>query len=96
MNQRQMDENQRIIPTPIKEKTASKSPTAEKIVFDKAEQAEQLDKVKRELLDQIHQLETTLSEATELDKKQIKIHIEDDRERLRTLEQIAEKSNKET
>lgn len=91
MNQRQLDESQRIIPAPIKEKTASKSPSAEKIVFDKAEQAEQLEKVKRELLDHIHQLEITLAEASDLDKKQIKTNVEDDRERLKTLEQTTKK-----
>lgn len=96
MNQRQLDESQRIIPAPIKEKPASKSPAAEEIVFDKAEQAEQLDKEKRELLEHIQRLETMLTGASDIDKKRIKTEIEDNQERLKMLEQTTEKSNEAT
>lgn len=72
MNQRQFDESERIIPKPTKEKPANNSPDAEAIVFDKVEQAEKFDKEKNDLLEHIEQLELTLTEAQDVDKKTLK------------------------
>ena len=94
MNQRRLDEAQRIIPTPAMEQPSKKPPVAEEIMFDKAEQAEQLDKEKKDLMEHIQQLETSLTEAPDIEKKRIKEVIEDERERLKSLQQTASESTK--
>jgi small conductance mechanosensitive channel len=96
MNQRQLDESERIIPRPTKQQPASTSQAAEEIVFDKAEQAEKFDKEKKDLLENIEQLETTLTDVTDIEKKSIKATIEDNRERLKKLEQETGRSNEAT
>lgn len=90
MNQRRLDEDRKIIPTPTSEQPPKKPVTAEEIVFDKAEQAEQIDKEKENLAENIQQLEKTLKEAPEEEKKRIKEAIAGHREHLKALEQKTE------
>ncbi|TFG74405.1 MAG: mechanosensitive ion channel, partial [Chrysiogenales bacterium] len=62
MNQRRLAEDKQCIPAPIAEKPAEQAPAAEEIMFDKAEQAQQKENEKNDLLENIKQLEKELKE----------------------------------
>jgi len=86
MNQRRLDNDKKIIPEIIREKKTEESWVAEDIVFDKAEQAEQIEMEKQKLIHNIQELEITQKGTSGTESKQIKEKIEKGRERLKTLE----------
>ena len=86
MNQRRVDDAAKIIPTIVQKDLSCQPVVAEEIVFDKADQAEQTENEKQQLLDALLALETALKEAPEEVKKQIKNKIAESRERLEVLE----------
>ncbi|MBU0664453.1 MAG: mechanosensitive ion channel family protein [Proteobacteria bacterium] len=95
MNQRRVDDAGKIIPTLVQEDLSAPPVVAEDIVFDKAEQAEQTENEKQNLMDEMQELETALKEAPEEEKKRIKDAIAKGRERLKLLEQTTEEANTE-
>jgi len=88
-NQRRLAEDKQCIPQPMLEKRAEKAPDAEKIVFDKAEQAQQKENEKNELLENIKQLEKELKEEANADKDNINEALEKVRKRLKAFEEKA-------
>lgn len=89
MNQRRLSEDRKIIPYTVRDESSEKPVIAEDIVFDKAEQAENVEKEKLELIGKIEELEPSLKEASDEDKEHIKKRIVEARERLKVLEQPA-------
>ncbi|MDD3814202.1 MAG: mechanosensitive ion channel [Desulfocapsaceae bacterium] len=96
MNQRRVGDAEKIIPTLVQEEISAPPVMAEDIVFDKAEQAGQIENEKQKLMDAIQELETALKEAPEEEKKRIKDEIAEGRERLKILEQTTEELSEET
>jgi small conductance mechanosensitive channel len=94
MNQRRLAESQRIIP-PVPQKEAPQ-PTvvAEEIVFDKAEQAEQVEEEKSHLLDEIKDLEKKREGAKGEEKKHIEEAIANTCGLLKALEGNGKESNR--
>lgn len=89
MNQRKLAGDKKTLPAAGQEKSLETPVIAEDIVFDKAEQAEQKEKEKKEWIGTIEKLESSLKDAPEEDKEQIKKQIAEGRERLKVLEQAA-------
>ncbi len=87
MNQRRISEDKKIIPIFVRETTAKNEVEAEKIVFDKAEKAEQTEEKKQELIDDIQNLKTTLKETKDEKKDKVKESIEAKRKRLKAVEE---------
>jgi len=87
MNQRRISEDKKIIPTFVKEPIEKNGVEAEKIVFDKAEKAEQTEEKKQELIDDIQQLKSTLKETNDEKKEKVKESIEAKRKRLKAVEE---------
>ncbi len=86
MNQRPMVANQTTIPKAFRKKAPEEPTVAEEIVFDKAEQAETVEKEKKESQEAILHLEAALKEATgETDKKEITERLHEEKERFKTL-----------
>ena len=96
MNQRRVDDAEKIIPTFVQKDLSSVPVVAEDIVFDKAEQAEQSENGRQQLIDDIQELETALKEAPEEEEQLIKNKIAAGRERLKILEQTPEEASAET
>ena len=96
MNQRRVDDAEKIIPTFVQKDLSSVPVVAEDIVFDKAEQAEQSENGRQQLIDDIQKLETALKEAPEEEEQLIKNKIAAGRERLKILEQTPEEASAET
>ncbi len=96
MNQRRVDDAEKIIPTFVQKDLSSVPVVAEDIVFDKAEQAEQSENGRQQLIDDIQELETALKEAPEEEEQLIKDKIAAGRERLKILEQTPEEASAET
>ncbi|MFH2107744.1 MAG: mechanosensitive ion channel domain-containing protein [Chrysiogenia bacterium] len=88
-NQRRLAEDKQCIPQPMLEKRAEKAPGAEKIVFDKAELAQQKEDTKNDLLENIKQLEKELKEEANADKDNINEALEKARKRLKAFEEKA-------
>lgn len=86
MNQRRMGDDQKVIPPIIKNATPEAVGAAEQIAFDKADQAEMIENEKHKLLKNIEKMESVLKEAPDENKNQIKLRIEQDRERLKNIE----------
>ena len=89
MNQRRIGEDVRVIPT-ARAATASTAPSssAEDIVFDKAERAEELENEKQQLLREIEALELELKQAPDEQQKLAgQAALEQRRARLKSLEQ---------
>jgi len=95
MGQRKLADEMKIVPPAGKEKASGTPVIAENIVFDKAEQAEQKEKEEQELVGTIQKLESSLKDATEEDREQIKKRIAEGRERLKVLEQAAGASDRD-
>ncbi len=87
MNQRRLPDDLKIIPADMIQKPSESVLAAEKVVFDKAEQAEQIEKLKQELMDKIQKHREELEEAPEEDKKLIQEKIDKYQEQLETLEE---------
>lgn len=86
MNQRRINEDKKVIPIITKTTSINTSVGSEDIVFDKAEQAEQIDKEKQDILNEIERLEPSLKEASEEERKEIKKIIDKKNEQLKELE----------
>jgi len=93
MNQRRISEDEKIIPTFIKEPAVKNDVEAEKIVFDKAEKAEQTEEKKQGLIDDIQNLKNSLKETQDEKKDKLKESIEAKRKHLKTVEKNEEKIN---
>lgn len=87
MNQRRLAEGRKIIPTPIKGEQSGGAAIAERIVFDKAEQAERIEEEKRLLKANIKDLEKRREEAPENEKKSMEEAITRMRDQLKLLEE---------
>ena len=87
MNQRRLDNDKKVIPATVNEEPVEQPKVAEDIVFDVAEQAEQIEKERAKLLDNIHANEAALKVAAGDDREKLKKLVEQDREQLKVLEQ---------
>lgn len=96
MNQRQLAQGKRFIPTPEIETPSEQKAVAEDVVFDKAEEAAQLDHEQLELIDKIKQLKIELVQASDEEKAHIKKEIEALGGRLEIIEQKASGSTEDT
>ena len=85
MNQRRLPDELKIIPAKVKVKEKPKEPSqsAEDVVFDMAEKAEQIEKNKQQLLDMIQDYKEKLDAASDEDKKGIQKSMDDIREQLK-------------
>jgi small conductance mechanosensitive channel len=75
MNQRKMDDSKKIIPTFVHAAADKKIVDAEGIVFDKAEQAAQIEDEKNAFMDGIKNLESTLKNTQDENRTQLKASI---------------------
>lgn len=95
MNQRRMNEEKKIVPENIRPASQEKTVSAEDLAFDKAEKAEQVEKEKIRLKNELETLEAGLKEAGEKEKARIREKMELLRERFKELEQPAEEPDQE-
>jgi small-conductance mechanosensitive channel len=86
MNQRRISDNQKIIPPTITGDVNSGIATAEEIIFDKAEQAEQQETEKQTLQKRIETLEQASKTADPTEKKKLKEQIQSIEDHLKTLQ----------
>lgn len=93
MNQRRLPEDRKVIPVSVPGESSEKPVIAEDIVFDKAEEAEKVEKEKRELTGEVEELESSLKEAPEEDKERLRKRIADARARLKSLEESSGESS---
>jgi len=97
MNQRPLTVDQKIKPPAnISQEPKTDSTPAEDIVFDKAEQAEKLDKERISLSESIKALEETLKDASDNDKAKIKESIQNARDKLKSIEPEMDSSKSHT
>lgn len=96
MNQRKIADEQKIIPAFVQAAPEKETIAAEDMVFDKAEQAEQIEDVKQTLIDSIKNLEAILKEAKDEQKDTISARIEKQREHLKLIELHENESTTET
>ena len=88
MNQRRVPEGKQAIPATDQGESSEKPVLAEDIVFDKAEQAEQIEKERQQAAGEIERLEALLKEAADEDKERIRTRIAAYQERLKDLESL--------
>ncbi|MBE0604307.1 MAG: hypothetical protein IH611_11885, partial [Deltaproteobacteria bacterium] len=88
-NLRMLPEDRKIVPVTVQEMSSEKPVVVEDIVFDKAEQAEQIYNESRELVGKIEEMELMLKEASGEEEERTRKRIEEARERLEVLEQKA-------
>lgn len=88
MSQRQLADNFKVIPINVQEKPRESTHTAEDVVFDLAEKAEQIENNKQQLLDTIKGYEEQLESSSDDDKKKIQQSIDDIREQLKTFKKL--------
>jgi small-conductance mechanosensitive channel len=93
MNQRRLPDDSRIIPAKAKKEPSESVPVAENVVFDKAEEAEQVEKVKQQLMDKIQEGKKDLENASEEDKERIEGMIKECREQLKNIEKTDTESS---
>lgn len=93
MNQRKIAEDSRVIPKFVNQKPPKDSAVVEEIVFDKAEEAEKIEKEKRKHIETIESCEKDLEGASALEKKQLKAIIKSSRERLKVFDTPIEENN---
>ena len=96
MNQRRVDDGRKVIPPAFADALPAEAVDAEDIVFDKAEQAAQLEDEKQELKEDIKNLETALKETQDDAKDQIKADLAVKREHLKAVEEADAAPNAET
>jgi small conductance mechanosensitive channel len=94
MNQRPMASDQRVIPAMIETRTQEQPSTPESIVFDKAEEAERLERRKQLLLESIKSQEEMLKAASEDDKRTVKKRLEQLRTEFEDLEKTPENKSR--
>ena len=88
MNQRRLPDELKIIPVKVQEKPKETSQSAEEVVFDMAEKAEQVEKSKQQLLDTFQEYKEKLETASDEDKKGIQKNIDDLREQLKVFKSL--------
>jgi small-conductance mechanosensitive channel len=93
MNQRRLPIDLKVIPVKTKQKPKESSQTAEEVVFDMAEKAEQVEKNKQQLLDTVQVYKEKLETASEGDKKSIQKNIDDILEQLKAFKKLDVESN---
>ena len=93
MNQRSLADDLKVIPVKIKQKPKASSQTAEEVVFDMAEKAEQIEKTQQQLLDTFQEYKEKLETASGEDKKSIQKSIDDIREQLKAFKKLDSESN---
>lgn len=86
MNQRRLPDDLKIIPAEAKQEPLESVPVAEEVVFDKAEEAEQTEKLKQQFLDKILECKTDLEKASEEDKGRLEEIIRECHEQLKAIE----------
>jgi len=86
MNQRPLKEDQVFIPDPMYQQSLSKDAKAEKLAFDKAEEAERKEMLRIEVEKEIEALETTLAEADEDQRKEIEAQLLEKRAHFQKLD----------
>lgn len=86
MNQRRLPDDTRVIPPQMDETPSEPQVVAEEIAFDKAEQAERMEKETQIFLSKIQDCEQALEEASEEDKKRLRKVIRQCHERLEVLD----------
>lgn len=82
MNQRRQGNDTKVLPVMGEDVLQSDSPSLEDIVFDKAEEAEQLEKAEITLKEEISKLQAQVKESEGEVKKQIEVQIEQLRQHL--------------
>ncbi len=87
INQRRLSDDKKAIPEVVEIAPAEELESAEDLAFDKAERAEQIEKDKLTLLQDIQTMEAALKDTGEEDKARIKKDIELARKRLKVLEE---------
>ncbi len=93
MNQRRLPEGVSLIPAFLQRSAAKPPSSAEEIAFDKAEQAEQLEKEIQRLRQEIEQWELTVKELYPDDPDQLHKAIEENRRHLGELERTKDLKN---
>ena len=86
MNQRRINDDQKIVPIFYKEVLSKEVVNAEEIAFDKAELAEKIEKEKKELIKEIQEMEAEIKNGHEDDKAKIKGKIDECREKIKSLD----------
>ncbi len=88
MNQRQLDKEQKILAAPQRKSAKKKNKTqAEEMVFDKAEQAEQIENAIAMLKDDIEELEEKAKDASRDEKSRLEDQIEHKKENLISIQE---------
>ncbi|ABM03518.1 MscS Mechanosensitive ion channel [Psychromonas ingrahamii 37] len=95
MNQRKIDDGNKIIPTFIHAAADKKIVDAEGIVFDKAEQAAQIEDEKNALMDGIKDLEINLKNTSDTNRPQLIKSIKKKRERLEVVDHREVEENRD-
>lgn len=90
MNQRRLPEEAKLIPAPMSPSAPDSGAAVEDIAFDKAEEAEQVEKEQFALRQEIEQLEKSLKQAEAADKERLQSQLETCRRRLQALEDTKE------
>ncbi|NDV62161.1 mechanosensitive ion channel family protein [Puniceicoccales bacterium CK1056] len=92
MNQRPLRDGQQFIPQPVYAKSVTAATEAEKIVFDKAEEAEAREFERESLKAEIQKLEEELKLAEGDEKERLRYQLEGSKEALETLGKPADTS----
>jgi len=96
MNQRQLSNENKVIPTFIQTAPEKEVVVAEEMVFDKAEMAEKIEGQKATISKDIEEMEAALKESTGANRGQLKEKIEKKRKHLKTVEKVEAASKIET
>lgn len=86
MNQRKISEFNKVIPDFVKPEARVDASVAEEVVFDKAEEAEQIEQKKIECIQIIQEYEKDLESAPAEKKKMLKAMIKESKEQLKNFE----------
>jgi hypothetical protein len=95
MNQRKVPDDLKVIPANVIQTPKEVSQTAEEVVFDLAEKAEQIEKNKKQMLETIQEYKEKLENSSDDDKKIIQQSIDDIREQLKAFKSLENDSEDE-
>ncbi|MGB5324845.1 MAG: mechanosensitive ion channel domain-containing protein [Pseudomonadales bacterium] len=90
MNQRRLPEDTRMIPAMLQQAPAESIPVAEGVAFDKAEQAEQVEKEKQQLLEKIEEYSALLKDASKENGITLQAQIKEARAQLKVMQAAEE------
>lgn len=90
MNQKRLDENIKIIPTPVKMQKKVKMSEAEEIVFDKAEDAVKHEETIQKLTEDIEKMKTQLETSDDKIKEKLEKQIQKKEESLKLIKELTE------